>query len=927
MQYVAPVPQAIPCYDYPNNAQGYIPMRSESPGRVAQHGTTNGMGSVVEGSSASAYLPYNCLDQGNASARVNNGALAWYYPQQSPGTAIQLEKLEIGLRPDKALLSDITVFLSGRRNATNALNPYNRHDVSITCSFYQHGHFVHSVDAFWYREFTTNPAKNGWNEDTTSFPFRIRFAPPQAGDGWEATITIRARGHAVTQRTVTFVVAPSANPGVLEVGSDSRHMRYSRTGQSWFGVGYNAAWANANGWTREGEPATLTNVNAHWDEMQQLAKNHGNFVRIVSTPWHFDFEKEALGNYDPRQAMAWEFDRTNDFLHNNNVFYLYCMKLHGLFVEKAHHAGGSSALNWENNPYYGPFAKASKYPGYSLPQVKRNIDFFADSSAMDHYRNYLRYFYSRWGYNTHMGAVQIMSEENFISGYLDEYNEKGEVKVSNRANRQLIHNWNFQMSKYIKTELRDNHLLSVSSGGVYMPGYGDVIQDNDIYDNPFFDFTGYHCYSDQPENIALGGIFRTDNINRFYHVARQFITGVGADIEHAGTVCRAYLSKPYIIDESGVNLTVPLGPDFPNRKTSGPWPTDIFAACSDGPWHNTLWASAMYGCFSTSLDWYKPAHHAFAAQNLPGIRAFFSDIDFEAYRYGGEQELDGESVFNGLAQRWPATEAEIYATSLPEVGKGQPFTRADRAEALTLVAHNREQAFGWVHNRSVYWYNLRRANECYNNLITGQGYDKPYLAAPRDGDAAGEPLVIEEKGPNSAYILVFNVRKCKRYRIDYFDTRTGALVTTRRHWSSAKGVLKLRLPAMSSTAHPDLGFKIYRKEWQALKPGNHLFKDAGIVQSPGNGVSGELRIMPSEGNTTALMEVRGPESGYLVFSSTSVGDGSFGVWTSSGVKVFSGNVDNHQLAIPLSVLGDSMFRLDVTDEFGNTTRYALAGWH
>jgi hypothetical protein len=836
-QYVAPIPQPIQCYEFPAGTHSLFPSPLEafcietnntqsfqSTQINAYQNKELVAASEIHFRGETAIKPFFGSEVWCRIEPNGGNQMAWFYPNNTPGVARRLEKMEVGIKPNADLLNDINDFLTGNTAGANPLNPYNRHDIDITCSFYVGGQFVKTVDAFWYAEYVTDAATDGWQQDTTSFPFRIRFAPPYAGVGWEARIQIKARGYADAEFGFSFRVIPTANKGYLEVGQDNRHLRYSRTKESWFGVGYNVPWANPSAFAAGNELTTLSKEMEFWSELENLAQAQGNFVRIVSAPWQFDFEQEALGNYDPRQNIAWEFDRVNDFLYSSGIYYMFCMKLHTLFVQDADFTNDDPVLNWEHNPYYGPYAATSQHPGYVLNHITNNIQFFSDPQAIDHYKNYLRYFYSRWGYNTSLGAVQIMSEQSFVSDYFDRKDTSGNVIADNTANRQLIHQWNALMGQYIKSE-HSSGLLSVSTGGLYDDALGkEVLVDDQIY-NPYFDFTGFHCYSDQPDTIITGGVFRTDNIDRWYETAEQFLTGVGTAQNNQTGSNQYYLSRPFIIDETGSNLTIKIGDNYPLRP-NGPWPTDIFGSCSDILWHNALWASAMYGGMSTSLDWYKSAHHDFASANLPGIRSFFSDIDFEQYSYGAYEFVPSAGTGGsgpqgppirrhfGLAQRWPTTSALINLTSLNNSNGAEPYVIEDKAEALTQISDDREQAFGWVHNRSVYWYNMRGYYACYNNLVTGNGYDQPYLAPPRDGDINGLPIPITENGQNKAHFFIYGLRGLKRYYIDFYNTRYGTLVHTERDLTTINGKLKVKLPDMTFNNNPDLAYKIYRDYWR-----------------------------------------------------------------------------------------------------------------
>src|SRR5262249_40435994 len=125
-----------------------------------------------------------------------------------------------------------------------------------------------------------------------------------------------------------------------------------------------------------------------------LSRNGANFFRTWSCPWNLPLEWKRSGNPKRYKNSDQYFNpggikRMEELLHLVDSLGLYIM----LTLDM-------NSGNWANNPYNiangGP--------------VKTWAEFFSSVSAMDKYKNKLRYVVARWGYSTHIAAWEFFNE-------------------------------------------------------------------------------------------------------------------------------------------------------------------------------------------------------------------------------------------------------------------------------------------------------------------------------------------------------------------------------------------------------------------------------------------------------------------------------------------------------------------------------------
>ncbi len=721
--------------------------------------------------------------------------LAWFAPEK-PAVARHYEKVEVGIKIPPALRMEINSFFDGIKSNGAGLNPYNRHDIACIAWMKIEDSVVGRTEAFYY-----TPQKivgTQFKDDTTSYPFRFRYAPKDLGHH-RVFFEIRIEDTLVFFGEFGFEVVPSEHRGYLEIGRNGYHFRHAKTKESFFGVGQCIPWTEWPDGSNFHHKSDFKRLNNELTDYFDLLKGAGgNFTRLVACEWSLQMEVDALGNYQSRRDHAWFLDRLADHCSAEELCFIYCLRIqHEFFAEKHtidnfHYQNRSG---WLHSPYNDD-AHPTQYPSEPPIGITSPEDFFSHPMARDHYKNYLRYVVSRWGYSSAIAGWQLMSEINDVGGYGHYYQD------TLTPQREAIHSWIDEMAAYMDTTLLDPHPTSVAIVGNSGRETVCAVDRMEIFESPYIDYTGIHAYSfqladpNQPQRTQNGGIFRNRNCLTIWEAVRNFTMGTNGNrtmkklpLEFAG--------KPFIFDEYGTVIH--------DRSPGEINPTLQFERCSPHKFHNDLWSSACSGSATTGLDWWlsnDSIRHALWKEEFTGIRKFFEAIDFERENYT-QVHYDGS---NGLymSQRWPWTESEIRATD--QSREGADYRNKDALEGFSMVDDTGVTGFGWMHNRSHYWYNLQKENDCLYEMIAGIGpWQDTVLLRPRDDDKIDSIRPVEL---GKDFIQIRHLKCMKRYVIEYFDPLTNERIGVEQKRSNISGKLKVAPPAISEE-HQDVAYRVY----------------------------------------------------------------------------------------------------------------------
>lgn len=591
------------------------------------------------------------------TALVANQQLTATILEPANTTAVgKFQKVEFGISLPAALKQKITTFLNAPEKAgttayDNAfnhgdgtkINPYDPDQISIDALFYAPNTNSNAVvkNGFYYKKYSRVSNLINWQNEATDYEWRVRFAPDQLGTWYGVIFVYLDKNRLQTQSySFSFTVDHVDNPGYVKVNPVNKRYLQLGDGTPFFPIGDNYAWDPGNAKCNtliqcsipdEGRiPPDISTK--YMDYRQKLVQKGGNFTRMIMAPWSFDIEREYLCNYERRQIEMWEMDDWVTANEQANIYSILGLELHDVFLDSdsAHY----SYDFWNTNPYNANVDVSD--PNKSLKGVDgvlKSKDFFISPTAKAFYKKKLRYIYSRWGYSTRIAMFEMFTE-------LDQYQPNfWDADPTIRSN---IYNWIDEMSNYLKS-LGDKHLMTASHTSLG----GDVLT-NELWSKSGIDVVGVHYYNPR-ENSQR---YRVDN--------RNLVWAHGVD-------------KPLIEDEDDISTAM--------------YEVD---RCTNWPFHNNLWASALTGSLSPGLSWdeHKYTENWDAGgieymENYKALRNFVNQIDFN----------------QKYTPYWTVKNAD---------GSFSKF------ETLYMVNGSAVKAYGWFHNRS-YIYRNTNVN-CFNTI-------------------------------------------------------------------------------------------------------------------------------------------------------------------------------------------------------------------
>lgn len=599
-------------------------------------------------------------------ATIGNQQLAATILEPSDPNAVpQYEKLEMGITLPQfntrisAFINNTTGAYKPGTTAYNTaitsgaiMNPYDPDNISVDAVFFRPG--SPNMDGiikhgFYYKKYNDSGSKNWSLDNTNPYEWRVRFAPDEVGQ-WSGYILIYVNGVLQPQNYFfDFTVVNSSNKGFVKVAPNKQYLQYDN-GESFFPIGDNFTWPTYGTYTEGGQWTCLTancanlhdaRINRTYRTMydnylDMLSQNNtgGNMTRFIMAAWGLEMEREKLNNYDTRQIEMFELDNMFKNAEKKGVKLTMATLLSGGLEPKPNF--GNLPLYsscWEANPYNNTsydvtFINDPMKAFKGIQGVDDAFDFFTNPTAKQMYKRKLRYICARWGYSTSFAIHELLTE---VDGTMPDY-------WSNPANNVNVEAWLNEMAGFIKQELREKQLITLTymgDGYASSPANQSAIT---IWNKPDIDLISGHNYFTRLDGFRMKAK-DTKDISAKY-------------------------KKPAIFNENDVNhffWTNAIGPEA---------------------FHNTLWSSAFSGAFGAGGCW---EHRRYAIpdwHNAPGmdvekeykgLRNFFADIDLVNYSYSPYASAKVSSLFTL---------------------QSSPF------ENFYLVRKDKNYAYGWVHNRS-----------------------------------------------------------------------------------------------------------------------------------------------------------------------------------------------------------------------------------
>lgn len=453
----------------------------------------------------------------------NDFEVVWFEPNDTPGEVGQYEKLELGVKLPSPIDSMVYSFLHPP-GTTEWLNPFDPAAVNVEAEFYFLGEnyslnaydFTKKVYGFYYKEyFVPEESDSSWVEDSTSYPFRIRFAPTAMGN-WVVKIKIETPIGDYEVLPIYFKCVTSDNLGYVKVGQPNKNF-FQLGGNTFYPLGHNLHWAEPDEahyiWedVLYNRGITFPRAFLRYRELMTEYKNAGaNAFRLIISPWTYEIEFEELGNYGKRMVQAWELDNVIELAEELGLKIELNLQLHYAFENPTTYG----FTNWDWKYHSCPTNDAAY--AYSTDLGLNVEQFFDTTLAKNHYKNRLRYILSRLNYSTSIMGYELISEINnvgkisnyVISGsdcgpdgqtYSAPYHESSSFATTAK-------DWLLEMAGFIKNDLGyTEHLLSTCYAGTPFDKPPGVVMtgamqhsvyslgDNSIM-NDLFDIGSFNAY-------------------------------------------------------------------------------------------------------------------------------------------------------------------------------------------------------------------------------------------------------------------------------------------------------------------------------------------------------------------------------------------------------------------------------------------------
>jgi hypothetical protein len=483
----------------------------------------------------------------------------------------QYDKFEVGIKLPPAIDQQVETFLNGG----TGINPYNPDELRIEANF---THMASSTnyyrEGFYYREIVNNETNTGYVQSKSTYPFRVRIAPPNYGT-YYYNIKLKHLGNEIGSTEGLMEVGLSNKKGFLHVGNDNYLKDDHNNPFFVMGQDFGEIFHDYNLPNTCGGPIQPGDIITYRNRINNLADNGGNFIRVPMQVENFEIEWGELGVYGSNRTGGNNFDRQYRAKELDNVFNtceardVYIQLLteldqkfqHPNFI---HYVCGLPNV-WPASPYS------------SIPGVSGYLDYFTNQNVFNQYLKRLRYINARFGYSPNLGIWETCNEINNIGhGYSNSY-------MNSLSTRQAIHTWAINMDNTVKS-FYPKHLTTISMAD------NQYMEPNNL-ENPTrltnYDIRSPHHYGHdknvpkvrwEKSGIQIGGLLGTER-------------------------------KPALWGELGI--------------TDGVEVDD----CSDVEFHKALWLTSMSGCAGAGLYRYAYELDPYRVHFKP-IKAFFTNFPF-----------------------------------------------------------------------------------------------------------------------------------------------------------------------------------------------------------------------------------------------------------------------------------------------------------
>lgn len=526
---------------------------------------------------------------------INSGSqitYQWFFPSSGPGSIAKYSKMEIGFKLPGNVTGQINKFI---QKGTEGINPFDPEKIDFRVKLTDPYGKIITRCAFYYQPYIEDLEQDAFIPDTTSFPWRFRFAPDKSGK-WSMEISVNIGGtNILTHESISFECINSDHPGVLQVTDTKtegdRWLKYSESGKPFFAI--------TNNISSGGFCAYLPTQNhRQMDAVKELVDAGGNFTRFELGGQAALPDWPVYNDYKGKFDEMYGFDRLVELCENNNVY--FTVFRHHVEVMDGSNPDQPSwdGMGWFDNPY----RKAFNLHAYD--------EYFTNAEILKWQNNALRYIFSRWGYSPNFTFYSYSEVDRWFSKLFEDEEQRkvtgrNEIKdggkLTEKESIEMLGKWVENQQNYIKENFNDKMMFCHSYA---------VVSKKEKNTN----FKGFFNLSDVVGVHNYGEIKNINYKKRYDQLEQYWLL----------------YKKPVIMEEMGINK-IPIH------------------CCTGIDYHNSIWSTAMMGDFGTGMDWWwdRGIHDFNYQKDLKVIQLFFEKEDLKTGNFTPQKWEDVASIEMG----------------------------------------------------------------------------------------------------------------------------------------------------------------------------------------------------------------------------------------------------------------------------------------
>lgn len=234
----------------------------------------------------------------------------------------------------------------------------------------------------------------------------------------------------------SFSSEPSEKKGILH--ANDNYTFVFDNGEKFRGLGENICWEARSEDDSKFFKKLHENPRFNYEYMlRKLAANGGNYTHVWISPWNFPVEWKQVSPTTNRYTNSTEYfnpgaivklDRLFELSDSLGVYIMLCFSGTGGFDESNYGLKGGGVAESDSALFVNPISRQQ-------------------------YKNKLRYFISRWGYSSGIGAWEFYNEINWFAFSKDK---------NDKRRPQSAVAWHDEMSTFLRENDPYHHLITTS---------------------------------------------------------------------------------------------------------------------------------------------------------------------------------------------------------------------------------------------------------------------------------------------------------------------------------------------------------------------------------------------------------------------------------------------------------------------------------